>query len=172
MTRPDSASNAQQPPQRLRFRPAQHLRKPAEFQRVYDAANRAGDDALLVIAAANDFGWTRIGLSVSRKHGHSVRRHHLKRLLREAFRLSQHDLPQGLDLVLIPRVRDDHSVGAFQQSLLRLCRRLSKKLLRQAPGSITGESAPRAAPRPGDERSSRPAGADVDTGTGMGEDRS
>ena len=37
-----------------------------------------------------------------------MRRNKIKRLLREAFRLERHRFPRGLDLVLIPRQRDDN----------------------------------------------------------------
>ncbi|MFV0442282.1 MAG: ribonuclease P protein component [Planctomycetaceae bacterium] len=112
----------------LRYRKAQHLRRPAEFQRVYDGKVRAGDDRLLVFALRNELGLTRIGLSVSRKHGGSVQRQRLKRLLREAFRLSQHDLPSGLDLILIPRPQEDANVVVLQHSLMRLAKKLVKRL--------------------------------------------
>jgi len=110
------------------------LRGTADFARVYDARQRVGDEFLLVYAAANQLGRTRVGLSVSRKHGSAVRRAKLKRLLREAFRLSRHELPAGLDLVLIPRQGAKAGLVEFQQSLVRSARRLAKRLgLEAAP---------------------------------------
>jgi ribonuclease P protein component len=135
MSRPDPQPGPPSPPPRRRFTPAQRLRKPDEFQRVYDRRQRAGDERLLLFAATNHLGWTRIGLSVSRKHGNSVRRHTLKRLLREAFRLSQHELPGGLDLILIPRVGAAAGVAEYRESLLRLAHRLARRLEREAAAS-------------------------------------
>lgn len=121
---------------RYRFRKHQHLRRPAEFQRVYDGKQRAGDERLLVFGARNQVGLTRIGLSVSRKHGGSVQRQRLKRLLREAFRLSQDVIPSGLDLILIPRVGTGAGVAEFRQSLERLSKKLDKRLVAlQAPAA-------------------------------------
>ena len=84
-------------PQQLR------LKTPAQFKAVYDRKRSVSDGVLVVYAAANGLPHPRVGLSVSRKVGNAVVRNRWKRLLREAFRLSQHALPSGLDFVLIPR---------------------------------------------------------------------
>jgi ribonuclease P protein component len=119
---------------RFGIRKRQRLRSPLQFARVYDGGMRAGDGHLLVFAAPNDLGTTRFGLSVSRKHGNAARRARLKRLLREAFRLSQHDLPQGLDLVLIPRQGSGAELDDYRGSLVRNAERLARRLApREAP---------------------------------------
>lgn len=57
-----------------------------------------------------------------------MKRNRLKRLLREAFRLSQHELPTGLDLILIPRQNAGAGLDDFRRSLVQLARRLAKRL--------------------------------------------
>lgn len=123
------------PTSRFFLRKEQKLRTPQEFERVYDVKQKAGDDALLIFAAVSATGVTRFGLSVSRKHGNAVRRARLKRLLREAFRLTQHDLPCGLDLILIPRQGGPEGVDVFRESLLRLTIKLARRLLDAKPGT-------------------------------------
>ena len=76
----------------------------------------------------NELDQTRIGLSVSKKHGNAIRRSRIKRLLREAFRLSQYDLPKGLDLILIPRQNTDSKLDDYLASLSRLAVKLDRRL--------------------------------------------
>ncbi|HIF00857.1 MAG TPA: ribonuclease P protein component [Planctomycetes bacterium] len=105
----------------------QRIRSGSDFRRCYNGV-RAGDDHLLIFAIRNDVGCSRIGVSVSKKHGNAVKRNRKKRLLREAWRAHQHDLPQSLDLVLVPRQRADSGLNDFKASLRRLTCKLERRL--------------------------------------------
>ncbi|HEX6985393.1 MAG TPA: ribonuclease P protein component [Planctomycetaceae bacterium] len=135
------------PSPRYRLTKRQKLRRPAEFKRVYDAGAKAGDDRLLVFALPNGLGVTRLGLSVSRKHGSAVRRNRIKRLLREAFRLGQHDLPTGLDLVLVPRPDGGATLADFRRSLAGCVRRAVKRLPAAAEVGASDAGGQRREPR-------------------------
>lgn len=109
----------------LPFPRRRRLRSSREFARIYALRQRAGNRDLLIFAARNELGFTRIGLSVSRKHGNSIRRHRIRRLLREAYRLEQHVIPEGLDLILIPgKTSGEATLQDYRASLKRLTRRL------------------------------------------------
>ncbi|HTN05057.1 ribonuclease P protein component [Planctellipticum variicoloris] len=125
---------------RFPFPPTAHLRRGADFRRVYDRKCKAADGVLLVFIDRSPQAETRIGLSVSRKHGNAVVRNRLKRLLREAFRLSSERLPAGLDLVAIPLAKDRASLPAYIESLTRLCRKLLRRL--EAAEAPPAEGAP------------------------------
>ncbi len=109
---------------------SRRLKSPRDFARVYAARQRAADASLLVYAAANALGWTRFGVSVSRKVGRAVVRSTVKRRLREAFRLSQRQLPSGLDLILIPQRETAQTAGLaeYRKSLVELSHRLSRRI--------------------------------------------
>src|SRR2546427_5617233 len=91
------------PTKSFAFRPEEHLRRAADFRRVYERRRSVSDGWLIVYACENGLPHLRLGLSVSRKVGQATHRNRLRRLYREAFRLTRHEMPIGLDLVLIPR---------------------------------------------------------------------
>src|SRR5438093_11128369 len=111
-----------------RFRAYEHLRRPADFQRVYDRRRSVSDGRLIVYACGNDLPYNRLGLSVSRKIGGAVQRNRMRRLFREAYRLTKQDLPTGLDLVVIPRKSAEPSLAVLMETLPKLIAQVAKKL--------------------------------------------
>ncbi|MBP7050913.1 MAG: ribonuclease P protein component [Phycisphaerae bacterium] len=83
------------------FPKARRLTSNQQFQDVLDRGRRAGNGLLTLYAAANRCGHPRVGISVGKSSGVAVVRNRLKRVLREAFRQSQEDIPQGFDYVLM-----------------------------------------------------------------------
>jgi len=86
-----------------RFLKRERLRLRRDFARVLSGKCKAADAVLVVYAARNDLTFSRIGISVSKRLGNSVRRHNIKRRIREAFRKSKADLPGRLDIVCVAK---------------------------------------------------------------------
>ncbi|MEM1347673.1 MAG: ribonuclease P protein component [Myxococcota bacterium] len=84
-----------------RLRKAERLLKRAEFQRAQRRGARRAGEWFVVYAAANDLGYSRLGMTTSRKVGKAVRRNRWRRLIREAFRKNKRALPVGFDFVVI-----------------------------------------------------------------------
>jgi ribonuclease P protein component len=103
------------------------LLKASEFERVFDARNSASDQWIVLHGASNELGFPRLGLTVSRQRGGAVERNRWKRLLREAFRLSQHNLPP-LDLVCVARAQAPPRLNQLVESLLGLSGRIQTKI--------------------------------------------
>lgn len=87
----------------MNFRRAMRLSGSAAFSAVFEAKMRKNAGPLSVLTRPNALRFSRLGLSVSRKVGNAVKRNRVKRRLREAFRLQQHELPPGYDVVIVVR---------------------------------------------------------------------
>jgi ribonuclease P protein component len=87
------------------------LRSQRDFRSVYSRGRRASGDWMTVVVwlrRPGEIPAARIGLSVSKEHGGAVRRNKLKRVLREAFRHERVAMPDNIDVILIPKKRDDN----------------------------------------------------------------
>jgi ribonuclease P protein component len=87
-----------------RLRAGERLGGRDSFKRVFDAKRSAGGRLLVLFGAMNGLPFSRIGISIGRRFGHSPRRSRFKRLCREAFRRRKSELPIGWDLVVVPKL--------------------------------------------------------------------
>jgi len=82
----------------------QRLRAPADFRRVREFARRGWAHPLLVLyAAPNDLGRTRVGITVSGRVGNAVVRNRVRRRLRAGLDERLARLPAGADVVVTAR---------------------------------------------------------------------
>ena len=58
-----------------------------------------------------------MGISVGKRHGKSVQRNRIKRLIREAFRSAQGEMKGRYSVVLIPKVNDEYAYKTFERHL-------------------------------------------------------
>ena len=82
---------------------SQSLKKNRDFQNVYKKGTSFANSYLVMYILENGLQENRIGISVSKKVGNSVVRHHLTRLIRESYRLSAEHFRCGIDIVVIAR---------------------------------------------------------------------
>ncbi len=80
------------------------LKNNTEFENVYRNGRSFANKLLVMYALPNQEPGLRLGISVSKKVGNSVKRHHLARLIRENVRLSEEMLKNRFDIVVVARV--------------------------------------------------------------------
>ena len=109
------------------FPKTRRVRRQQDFDRVYQRNVYAADEVLVMRGCEFD-GASRLGLSVSRRVGNAVVRNRWKRLIREAFRQQQQDLPANIDLVVRPRKGASPNYAAITRSLRKLGHRVAQRL--------------------------------------------
>lgn len=100
---------------------SESLKKNSDFQKVYRQGKSYANRYLVMYVLENHTEGNRLGISVSKKVGNSVIRHHLIRLIRESYRLHEDMFNNGLDIVVIARsTARDISYHETESALLHL----------------------------------------------------
>lgn len=106
------------------FNKTKRLLKKKDFNHVFAEAKKIATPELIILYRENDCGFARIGFAISKKKiAKAHDRNHLKRLLRESFRL--HDLP-AIDIVVLARndsskVNNSNITAHVSKAWNRLC---------------------------------------------------
>jgi len=119
-----------------RFRKVEHLRRRRDFARVFAGHRSVANNVLVVYAFPNELPYSRLGMSVSRRIGNAVCRNHVRRRIREAYRLFKHEWRVGFDFVCVARPQARHPGGDITRSL----RELIPRAIRRATESSRGSS--------------------------------
>lgn len=93
------------------------------FRRAYRQGKNIVTPYVAVYQRKNGLPYNRMGITTSKKIGNAVQRNRAKRLIREAYRLIEPELPVGYDLVLVARKRTVYSKmqevkASLEQALL------------------------------------------------------
>ena len=80
------------------------LKNTPQFKKVYVEGKSVANRQLVLYVLRNDGTDVRLGISAGRKLGGSVERHRVMRLVRESFVALRDQIPEGCDLVVIPRI--------------------------------------------------------------------
>lgn len=83
---------------------SESLKKNNDFRKVYKEGKSLANKYLIMYVIKNGSERNRLGISVSKKVGNSVVRHHLTRLIRESYRLQEENFSNGYDIVVVLRV--------------------------------------------------------------------
>ncbi len=92
------------------------LKKQADFQKLFQKGKRVYTPSFALVYRPATV--MTMGISIGKKHGKSVQRNRIKRLLREAFRTTQEEMQGKYALVIIPKVSEKYTLNNFQRHLL------------------------------------------------------
>ncbi len=100
------------------------LRKNKSFQAVYRLGKSVANRHLVLYVLPGRGGSRRVGFAAGKRLGVAVVRNRVKRLLREAYRLNQHKLVDGVDLLLVGRQSMiEEKLPTVTAAFLQLCAR-------------------------------------------------
>ena len=111
------------------FNRESRLLTPGHFQQVFNNnPSRFGSSHFTILVTKNTDQNNRLGLAIAKKRVKlAVQRNRIKRLVRESFRLHQHNLPD-IDMVVIVRSGIDNLDNAtITKQLEKIWRKISKQ---------------------------------------------
>ena len=114
----------------LTFRKSKRLLTARDYKHVFDNNSlRASHKNLLILACPNGFNHPRLGIIVAKKNARrAVDRNRLKRIIREQYRLLQHQLA-NLDMIVLAR---PGLVNQNNQQLAALMKSHLDKMMQQS----------------------------------------
>ncbi len=91
------------------------------FRRLYRIGTNVVDANIAVYYKPNRKPYNRLGITATKKIGGAVERNRARRVIREAYRLSEEQLPIGLDIVIVARKKAVFvKMGQIQRSLINV----------------------------------------------------
>lgn len=115
------------------FGKSRRLLNAAAFKTVFDQTeNKVSNKELLCLSRKNGLDHPRLGLVIAKKNIRlSVQRNRVKRIIRESFRLHQHQLPAVDMIVMARKGLGELDNAAIHAELARMWQRLIRKYANQ-----------------------------------------
>ena len=111
----------------LPFRKSQRILRSDQFGHILRGGKCVADDVLVLCALRSESGQPpRIGVTIPKKCGPATIRNRWKRLIRESFRIQQHDLPTGYDFIVRPKKGAQADWILIKDSIPKLARRATQ----------------------------------------------
>lgn len=105
------------------------IKKNIEYKAVYNCNDSISDYNLVLFIKKNNYGFNRFGFTAAKKIKKAVQRNVIRRRLKEIVRLSENNLKEGYDIVLMARVNaTDSDYKELEKSYNKLIKR--KNLLK------------------------------------------
>ncbi len=83
------------------------LRKKSDFSNIYNKGKSIGDKYVVLFYKTNNISYNRTAFLASKKVGNAVKRNRARRLMKESYRLSEIELKDGYDFIIIARTTID-----------------------------------------------------------------
>ncbi len=102
---------------RYTFSREQRIKSQLDFVRLTRTGMRITRGPLILNALTSTSAKSRLGVRISRRCGNAAVRNRVKRMLREAFRLMQHDWPLPVDLIVTVKPHEPLLLADYQKLL-------------------------------------------------------
>jgi ribonuclease P protein component len=110
------------------------IKKNNEFQKIFSKGKRGYASRLTVVYSPEK--GVKMGICVGKKHGNSVTRNRIKRLLREVFRKNLPALKDNYNYVLVPKAAEEYSYAVLEKEFLYI---VKKQRLLKEPNEVCRE---------------------------------
>ena len=91
-----------------------------EFLRAYKRGKGYVDSLVVMYVIKNRYGFTRFGITSSKKVGNAVKRNRARRVIRQSVRNIGFDMTQGYDIILVARAKTAYVKQQQVEAQLRI----------------------------------------------------